>query len=401
VNCKIERQQAIKDLIAGNPDLPKRTIARMLFRDHPLLFQSLDAARSLVRYYTGCKGELGRSHAADKSLFREKGKAGDVFMPESIAADWTRFELGEGKILTLSDVHIPFHDPAAFEGCVGYGRKRNPDIVLLNGDWADFYSISHWDRNPSVTSLKKEIDACKAGFEYLRDRFPKARIIYKLGNHDERFDLFLWRRAPELFGLSDVGLDKIMDLNLWGVEMVKDKRIIMAGKLAVVHGHEFPKGISSPVNPARGFFMRGQECTIGGHLHRTSEHTEPTMLGRYITTWSTGALCNLNPQYSPINKWNHGFAYITVDSRGCSASRTSGCGVERSSDEARLLPARHGQRALVSGFWNPIEQGISTALQMQRSPSSVAMESKVAHGTYPVTHSHGRCSRGSDLRKVK
>lgn len=316
MKCNIERQQVIKDLLAAHPNLPKRTIARMLFRDHPLWFTDLETARGAVRYHTGCTGDRSRSEATDKSLFRAKGKAGEVFMPESVAPEWPRFELGEGEILMLSDVHIPFHDPAAFEGSVKWGKKRNPDVVLLNGDWADFYSISHWERNPSLTSLRAEVDACKAGFEYLRDQFPKARIIYKLGNHDERLDLFIWRRAPEIWELADVRIENVMDLDLWGVELVRDKRIIMAGKLAVVHGHEFPKGISSPVNPARGFFMRGQECTLGGHLHRTSEHTEPTMLGRQITTWSTGALCNLNPQYSPINKWNHGFAYVSVDKQG-------------------------------------------------------------------------------------
>jgi hypothetical protein len=40
------------------------------------------------------------------------------------------------------------------------------------------------------------------------------------------------------------------------------------------------------------------------------------MLGKLITTWSTGCLCNLNPDYMVLNKWNHGFAFVEVGSNG-------------------------------------------------------------------------------------
>jgi hypothetical protein len=46
------------------------------------------------------------------------------------------------------------------------------------------------------------------------------------------------------------------------------------------------------------------------HFHQTSEHTEPTISGEIITCWSVGCLCNLHPEYMPLNKWNHGFAEI-------------------------------------------------------------------------------------------
>jgi hypothetical protein len=36
------------------------------------------------------------------------------------------------------------------------------------------------------------------------------------------------------------------------------------------------------------------------------------MNGKITTTWSTGCLCELHPEYMPINKWNLGFAIVDM-----------------------------------------------------------------------------------------
>ena len=89
------------------------------------------------------------------------------------------------------------------------------------------------------------------------------------------------------------------------------------GKLPVYHGHELPQGMSSPVNPARGLWMRVQESLICGHWHRTSEHTESTGLEKRLSScWSLGCLCDLSPDYAIVNRWNHGFAVVDVEADG-------------------------------------------------------------------------------------
>jgi hypothetical protein len=32
--------------------------------------------------------------------------------------------------------------------------------------------------------------------------------------------------------------------------------------------------------------------------------------------WSTGCLCDLTPEYARVNRWNWGFATVTVDTAG-------------------------------------------------------------------------------------
>lgn len=65
-----------------------------------------------------------------------------------------------------------------------------------------------------------------------------------------------------------------------------------------------------PSRPTRGMDLKTHTCTISAHCHRTSVHVEPHLGGVPVTSWSVGCLCDLHPIYSPLNRWNHGFAVI-------------------------------------------------------------------------------------------
>jgi len=156
-------------------------------------------------------------------------------------------------------------------------------------------------------------------FKTLMDIIKKvfnAKIYYKMGNHCERYEHFLWMKAHELVGVDEFDFGNIIKARAEGIEMIKDKRVVKAGDLSIIHGHEFGGGIFSPVNVARGLYMRGKVSAMQGHSHVTSENTELDMDGKMITTWSVGCLCELNPQYRPLaNKYNHGFAIVDIDGK--------------------------------------------------------------------------------------
>ena len=59
-------------------------------------------------------------------------------------------------------------------------------------------------------------------------------------------------------------------------------------------------------------FLKAKTSCFQGHNHQTSEHTEPTLTGKMVTTWSLGCLCELHPAYMPLNRWNHGFAIVDL-----------------------------------------------------------------------------------------
>lgn len=132
---------------------------------------------------------------------------------------------------------------------------------------------------------------------------------------NSRLERYLLARCPELWQgkvREKIGWRAFLDLDQRGIMLIDSMDPISVGKLTILHGHEFGAGATSPVNPARSAYLKGRECCLVGHQHRASEHTEVTMLGTTITTWSTGCLCDLHPRYRPINAWGHGAAILDL-----------------------------------------------------------------------------------------
>lgn len=307
------KRAVIDQMLDRHADLPSRQLARMLYREHKELFPNYDAAYCAVRYRRGAKGDRDRKSRQTKHAHRRTPAPP---LPPSKATPWATFRLPPGNILTLSDIHLPYHDPAALEAALAYGEEHDADHILLNGDTIDFYSCSRFETNPAERDLRGELEAAEQLFAHLRGRFPKARILFKKGNHDERWDSFIWAKAPELWNLKQMQLEHITNMELHGIEMLPRRCRITAHKLNILHGHELDKGFIAPVNPARGAFLRSVECVLVGHFHRTSEHIERSINNKQIACFSAGCLAGLWPDYAVANKWNHGFALIENSAGG-------------------------------------------------------------------------------------
>jgi len=212
----------------------------------------------------------------------------------------------------MSDAHFPYHSDEAMNVMLNYADKYEPNNLILNGDMVDFFAVSRWEKNPEERNLSKELHIARQFLSHLRERFPKARIIYKIGNHEHRWESYMWTKAPEICGVADFELRKLLDFAKYGVEEVCDKQKMKAGKhLTIIHGHEIP-GAFAPVNFARTLQTNLGVCTIAGHRHQSSEHSFKTADDKFITCWSLGCLCDMRPDYAPINKWNHGFATLDL-----------------------------------------------------------------------------------------
>lgn len=294
------------------PEAPSKTLARRLADEFKC---SIESARSTVRMV---RGQHGEHHRKSATVPKKAGVSGTKpKMPPSIAEPWTPFDLVVKKLLVISDQHIPYHSEVALNAAIAYGKKQSPDAILLNGDVGDFYTISRWQKNPKKRDLKKELLAVRQFLEWIRYEFPKTTIVYKKGNHDERWDHWLWNHAPEISDCEEMRLETWMQCEKFGVEMVGDQRPVMAGKLPIFHGHELGRaGIANPVNPARGAFLRTHHTVMISHSHQSSNHTDTNLWHKETSVWSMGCLCDMTPEYARVNRWNHGFAYVEVGSDG-------------------------------------------------------------------------------------
>lgn len=311
-----EITQMARELIRKYPTHPARSLARRLVAEANGAI-TLEQARSRIRFQCGQCGKKSNmsSNTAAKRDARKPGQG--VEMPKSKAEPWLPYVLETtGIVGILSDIHVPYHNELALSAAVQHLKKVGIDALILNGDTCDFYTISRWIKNPKKRDFRGELDAVRQLLAWLRQEFPGIPFIFKAGNHEERWAHWLWQHAPEISDDPRMGLDQWLDFAKHDIELIDDQRPIMVGELPVLHGHEKGKGISSPVNQARGAFLRLHHTVLEGHGHRTSGHAESDMWHRETFCWSTGCLCDLTPEYARCNKWNWGFATVAVDESG-------------------------------------------------------------------------------------
>jgi hypothetical protein len=315
----------VRELLAEFPDAPSAQLARIARQRWPEAFASPDQARTAVRRARGAQGKANRvkpgtiatRSADDAEACRQWG----ALLPRPEPTKWYEFALPTtvDRWLALFDLHVPYYDEAALRAAVEHGRTQGCKGVLLGGDFFDFYRLSRWEQDPTARRTSEEITDGRAVVRAIDAAIEPDEFVFKIGNHDWRFERYIMGRAPELFGVPRITLEAAMEADKLGLTVVPSMSPIRHGKLSIMHGHEFPTGLTNPVNPARGAFLRAISCVVVGHHHRSSSHTEPTHDGNDITCWSVGCLCDLRPMYRPVaNKWNHGFAIIETPRDGTS-----------------------------------------------------------------------------------
>ncbi len=302
------------------PEAATLTLAKKMHRENGALFHSVEHARTTLRNARGNNGKQGRAKIKS-DCFRPNGTptvAPFAALPEGrTTLEWGAYHVdGPASVLVISDIHIPYHDAGALRVALQEGRDRDVNLILLGGDITDHYSLSRWEKDPRLRNFKDEVETTKKFLAMLHEEFPKARLIWKEGNHEERFTSYMKRCAPDLLGMPQFSMQACYDMGNYGVEFVGEKRPIGLGKLNFVHGHEYTFAISNPVNPARGLFLRAKVHAMMGHLHQTSQHSETNLKGEIVSTFSIGCLSELHPEYRPLNNWGHGYAHVEIDNKG-------------------------------------------------------------------------------------
>lgn len=306
----MNKTDVVREYRAKFPDFPNLKLARIIYEREKPLFNSVEQIRAIVRAIQGQRGGNTTKHT-----HKQDARPYNPYkLPESDESTFDPFILKHKRILGLFDIHAPYHSISAITAALDYAKKEKPDAVVLGGDFFDFHGLSKYMTDPRKKNFAEELEI---GCQLLTaiQKATNCKIYYKYGNHDERYQHYLWMKAGELNGVEDFKLETIISKRVSGITFIGDKRIMKAGELNIVHGHEFASSIISPVNIARGLYLRAKANSICGHHHRSSEHTEQDINGKIVTTWSVGCLSELHPQYMPINSWNHGFCIIDVDGK--------------------------------------------------------------------------------------
>lgn len=310
---KNERIEVVRDYCLKWPDIPTMTLARKLYKEQGTFFTDIEDARSKVRYCRGEYGSEARTHAAKAGTLIQTTK--NFSAPRSDARPLMPYvfeKRGFGTI--LSDTHYPYHDSKALEPAIEYAVQHGATKwLLINGDLLDCYQISDFRRDPRLRTFASELEGASKLVRDLMGVFESVTL--KLGNHEDRWENYMLRKAPELLDMPWTSWDRMLGIE--GLPIVGARQLITAGPLTILHGHEIAKTFGiGPVSPARWLFTKAKGNAICGHFHQPTMHSESTISDDSLACWSTGCLCNRRPEYDPgaFLRWKHGFA--TVDLQG-------------------------------------------------------------------------------------
>lgn len=314
--CRNEpHHRRLKTIEALNlfPSLSTRGVTLYLMGKYPELFNNYSTTRTLIQILRGLKKQ-----PKDTSAHRHK----DVpeYLPEipkSRHIIRTPFILPYGVWGIMSDLHVPFHEKKPIETTLNYFKREKITGLILNGDFLDCEAVGLW-LPTTRPNFSAEIEAGCKMLDFLRKELPKVKIIYRLGNHEDRLDTYCRMHAPELIGVPGAmaDLETYLSTELRDITVLERKQKIIANELTILHGHEIRQVFAS-VSPARGLSLKCGACVAAGHWHITTEHTETNINRKMQTCWSVGCMCDLEPDYCAVgNRWNWGCAILNHEKRG-------------------------------------------------------------------------------------
>jgi len=303
-----ERSAIIHSFLRRFPALSLPRISELIFSNHPNQFKDLnDVVSKTVRERTRA------FHGGEMPAFKR------VHVPPGLRQGQPDLCItGARRMLLLSDLHVPFHDEQAIAAAVEEGVRQGCDSLYINGDAIDFYMLSRFRKDPGMPTSPEEVDLLKTILCTIGEPFVER--WYKSGNHEDRLEYYLWTNAPQLSHFPCMELPAVLGLAELGFTHVKSKQVAHVGDVVVVHGHEC--NVNSGVNPAKSLYTRLGASAVCGHVHTCSTHHEMSPITRKsVHTRSCGCLCDLRPEYHPINRWMHGAAIIEVTASGHSSMR--------------------------------------------------------------------------------
>lgn len=218
-------------------------------------------------------------------------------------------DLDNAVIFIASDAHYwPDEISTAHLAFVKLIKKHKPDIVVMNGDAVDGASISRYPKAGYDTfkmpTVKEELEAVADRLGEIEKVAGNAKLVFTMGNHDQRFEAKLANQAPEFQGVKGFTLKEHFPRWLFCMSMMVNKNLMIK--------HRYHSGIHATYSNA----LKSGVSICTGHLHRL----QATIVSDYSgSRWGidSGTLCETDADqmsYGEDNPANHcsGFAVLTI-----------------------------------------------------------------------------------------
>jgi len=209
------------------------------------------------------------------------------------------------KIFISCDQHIPLHDKKTLKLTEDFIKDEKPDVIIFNGDFLDGYDASSFPKDPR--NKKRLVDEIKIGKKYLEhiNTISKARKILIWGNHENRVNKFLLKKAPEM--IDFVCLKILLQTDGW--EMIAESDVENYIKINKIFVGHFNRVNKHSAMTAKNLVLDKGVSIIQAHTHRLGSFYIRTLNGT-LRGFEGGCMCKLNPSYMNFPNWQQGFIFI-------------------------------------------------------------------------------------------
>ena len=225
---------------------------------------------------------------------------------------------GDYTSVHFSDIHFPFHDPAALDILYSVIDTVNPNLVVDHGDTLDCAEISKYPKDPfNRVGLKAEIAMAAEHFGTIHALTPNAEHIWLEGNHENRLKRLIWgladnRQAGEILTLDPVRealrWESLLGIGALGWECIAypDHKLLF-DRMILCHGE---KVRSESGQSERAEYNHYGKNGMSGHTHRVGYYGKRDYNGQH-GWWGLGCMCAIRTDYVSFPNWQQAFSVVT------------------------------------------------------------------------------------------
>ena len=214
---------------------------------------------------------------------------------------------------------FPSHDPKLVSLVYDIFDELQPDQIVINGDYLDFFNLNaHQPKDPEVlTSLEDEFNQGYELLKELRDRNPEADIVFIAGNHEHRLDRFTMKHCPAFYNILTT--EKMLRLEDINIHYLPYQTAFRVEETNLYIQHSPPS--YGKTGSRTSLIEKPGASFIYGCTHRLQQSHINDFYGNIHSVYYNG--CLASPNYSEEHKrvfayakghqnWQQAFSIVTV-----------------------------------------------------------------------------------------
>lgn len=213
------------------------------------------------------------------------------------------------RLVVLSDIQSPFHLPQALALAIEYIKRFKPDLLILNGDIVDFYTLSTFKkigRGPNslieeiITTNNEVLDPILAACP------PKCKKVWVAGNHEHRLKASIAVNVKFLENFPGLNIEECFRMKERGIRYIDSQSgngiFWITQHLVAMHG------IYTSVHAAKKYTDSLDASVIYGHCHKEQYWRDTKALGgKSKIAIGAGCLCQDPEDFNSLARYDRGF----------------------------------------------------------------------------------------------